>query len=289
LIVNDDAHPDEVFEIEPTDSGSVFAHLPWWLILTVAVVVTELTAHPAVGVSVLCLKFGWNDFRTSIWLRRRDLIPRRRDVCSLFYFASGMWRVCLWSFGLMFVAIMFVVAVEGRGVPPPKGPDPGRVMQPEVLACMGMWMMSFVAATLITILSVVLAWYRNVKVWISGSISDSRRRDEWPPRSRSRLSPESNLLKWWLIGSGAGLFVALFLFGMILLFSGLEAMNRQVRNGNNQGAAAVFGGLVGGGLPIISAVLILAIGGRIFERIGAQSATECWPDEGVLAASNPSG
>lgn len=277
--MNDDSRLDDVLEIELLDSGGLFSHLPWWLILAVAFVVTELTAHPAIGVSVLCLKFGWNDFRTSFWLRR-DSIPRRREVCSLFYFASGMWRVCLWSFGLMFAAIMLLVATEGGPVRQARAPNAGPEMPPEVMACVGMWMMSFVAATLITILSVVLAWHRRVKVWISGGISDSRRQNQWPPRPRPRFRPESNLLKWWLIGSGAGLFVGLFLFGILLLFSGLDAMNLQARNGNNQGGgAAVFGGLVGGGLPIISAILILVIGGRVLDRIGARSPAECWPSD----------
>ena len=99
-----------MFEIEPAESGGLLAHLPWWLILAIAFAVTELTAHPAIGVSVLCLKFGWNDFRTGLWLRHRDPFPHRGAVSFWFYLASGLWRVCLWSFALMFAAIFFLVA-----------------------------------------------------------------------------------------------------------------------------------------------------------------------------------
>ncbi len=287
--MNNDSRPDEVFEIEPPNSGGLFAHLPWWLILSIAFVVTEMTAHPAVGVSVLCLKFGWNDFRTSFWLRRCDPIPRRREVCSLFYFASGMWRVCLWSFGLMFVAIMFLVATEGGAARQARGPNAGPEMPPEVMACVGMWIMSFVAATLLTILSVVSAWYRRVKVWISGSISDSRRQNEWPPRPSIRRRPGENRLMLMLVGSGAGLFVVLFLIGIMLLFSGIDGMQRQAQNGNNQGAAVLFVGVVGVGMPIVSAFLILIVGERILRRIAASSPTECWPGEELIADTDPSG
>ena len=123
--MNDDPHANEVFEIEPTGSGGLFARLPWWLILAVACVVTELTAHPAIGVSVLCLKFGWDDFRTSAWLRHRDPNRQRGEVCSWFYLASGLWRVFLWSFALMLVAIMYLIATEPPQARRPNG-DPVR-------------------------------------------------------------------------------------------------------------------------------------------------------------------
>ena len=118
--MNDDAQSDEVFEIEQSGDSGVLAHLPWWLILTVAFVVTELTAHPAIGVGVLCLKFGWDDFRTALWLRRRDPNRRRGAVCSWFYLSSGLWRVFLWSFALMLVAILFLMATEP---PQARGPN----------------------------------------------------------------------------------------------------------------------------------------------------------------------
>lgn len=287
--MNADSRPDEVFAIEPIDSGGLFAHLPWWLILTVAFLVTEMTKHPAIGVSVLCLKFGWNDFRTSFWLRRRDPIPRRREVCSLFYFASGIWRVCLWSFALMFGAIIFLVVIEEGPVRRARAPNAGPAMPPEVSACMVMWIMSFVVATLGTILSVLLAWFYRVNVWISGSISESRRQNEWPPRPRPRLPAESNLLKWSLIGSGAALFVVLFLIGIVFLFSGMDAMNGRAWNGNNQGAAAIFSMLVGGGILICSTILILVIGSRVLDRIGAKSPTECWPEQTEAIVETPSG
>ena len=189
----------------------------------------------------------------------------------------------------MFVAIMFLVVNEAPRAGQVGRPNADPALSPEVLTCLVMWMSSFAAATLLTMWSVLIAWRHRVKVWISGEISVSQRQNEWPPRPTLRQRPNPNLLKWWIIGSGIGLFVGLFIGGIILLMTGLDAMNRQPRIANNGGGgAALFGGLVGAGAPIISAILIIFVGSRILERIGANSPAECWPLGELIAESNPS-
>jgi hypothetical protein len=279
--VSDKVRSNEVFEIEPAEPGGLLAHLPWWLILAVAFVVTELTAHPAIGVSVLCLKFGWNDFRTAIWLRRRDPDRKRGATCGWFYMASGLWRVCLWSFGLMFAAILFIVALDP--------PQPGRRgaqndpdLPPEVMTCMVMWLTSFASATLLTGTSILLAWRRRVKVWISASISESRRRDEWPPRPLPRARPERNLLRAWTIGTGLGAFVICFVLGMI----GLASLVGFVRAGNNPRAGAAFAVGIGVAIPIAAAFFCLTVAGLILNRTGASSPVDCWPAEQLEVSSD---
>src|SRR5262245_56584508 len=111
--------PDEVFEIEPRESGGLLVRMPWWFIAGVAFLVAEFTAHPAIGVIVLCLKFGWNDFLTALWLRRRDPDRERGATCSWFYCASGLWRVCVWSFALLFVILILILCTELK--PGPRG------------------------------------------------------------------------------------------------------------------------------------------------------------------------
>lgn len=273
--MNADSRPGEVFEIEPSDDGGLLSRLPWWLILTVAFVVTELTAHPAIGVSVLCMKFGWNDFRTGLWLRQRDPHRARGAVCSWFYIASGLWRVCLWSIGLSFVAIFFLLAIEG---PQLKQKNPA--MPPEVMACMVMWLLSFSAATLLTMVSAVLAWSRGVKVWISGRISEIRQLNVWPPRPVPKLRPDANLLKWWLIGAGAGVFVILFIVGLIFMFDGAK----RPAPGANKVA-----GFVAGTAPFVSALAIVFFGSVILEKTGAKSPEECWAEDADPSNSISSG
>lgn len=284
MIVNDDSRADDVFEVDPIDSGGMFAHLPWWLIFAVAFVVTELTAHPALGVGVLCLKFGWDDFRTALWLRRRDPNRRRGAVCSWFYLSSGLWRVFLWSFALMLMAIIFLVATEPPLV---RGPNRDPAPPPEMITCLCMCLASFAVATMFTVLAVGFAWRCRIKVWISGTISRSRRLNEWPPRPIQGLLNQSNLLKGWLIGTGAGLFVFLFVAGIALILAGVKVMlPRQL--GNNQKTAVLVAVIIGVGIPLLTAIFILVVRGHVLRRIEATSPAECWPAGELIPDSDPS-
>jgi hypothetical protein len=272
--VSDDARSNQVFEIEPAESGGLLGRLPWWLILSVAFVVTELTTHPSIGVSVLCLKFGWNDFRTAFWLRCRDPNRKRGATCGWFYLASGLWRVCLWSFGLMFVTIIFFVETQRLQPVPPKAQNEPN-LPPEIQTCMVMWLASFASAMLFTGAAILLAWRRRVKVWISASISESRRRDAWPPRPLPRMRPEANLLKYWAFGTGIGAFVVFFVIGLFLIdpFMGFD------RAGNNGPLAPVFGLVVVVGFPLLAVIFCPTMTGLVLQWFGARSPLECWPPE----------
>src|SRR5205823_1721793 len=49
----------------------------------------ELTTQPALGAVAVCLKFGWEDFRTARWLRRRDPNRRRGRACFWLYVGNA--------------------------------------------------------------------------------------------------------------------------------------------------------------------------------------------------------
>ena len=281
--MTDEPRPGDVFEIDPSESEGLLTCLPWWLILTIAFVVTELTAHPAIGASVLCLKFGWDDFRTAAWLRSRDPNQERGTACMWFYFASGTWRVFLWSFALIVVACLFLKATQ-----PPQVRDPNGNLSvpPEIITCLCMCLASFAVATVLTLIAAGSAWKRQVKVWISGPISQSRRLNEWPPRPiPGKLAP-TNLLKSWLIGTGAGFFLMLFVSGSAVSLAIVKVMLPGV--GNNQKSAVLSAVVVGVGLLLIAAMFILLSNDRIFSRIEANSPADCWPDEAADMASDPS-
>ena len=115
--MTDEPRPGDVFEIDPSQSEGLLKRLPWWLIGAFAALVAELTAHPSIGVVVLCLKFGWNDFQTALWLRRRDPIPLRGRICFWFYAASSLWRICISGFALMFVLAVILGVSAARQAP----------------------------------------------------------------------------------------------------------------------------------------------------------------------------
>ncbi|HLQ43826.1 MAG TPA: hypothetical protein VK137_03785, partial [Planctomycetaceae bacterium] len=85
--MTNDVRTGEVFEIEPQWSDGWHWPVPWWLLAAIAVAVAELTAHPALGVVIFCVKFGLNDWRTAAWLCRVD--PRRERSHTLWWFLIG--------------------------------------------------------------------------------------------------------------------------------------------------------------------------------------------------------
>ena len=184
----------------------------------------------------------------------------------------------------MLVAIVFLMATEP---PQARGPNRDPETPPEVITCLCMCLASFAVATMFTVLSVGFAWRRRIKVWISGTISRSRRLNEWPPRPIPGLFAPSNLLKGWLIGAGAGLFVFLFVAGIVLILVGVKAMlPRQI--GNNQMTVVLVAVIIGVGIPLLTAIFILVIRGHILRRIEAISPADCWPADELIPDSDPS-
>lgn len=282
--MNDDVRAGEVFEIEPADSGGMFAHLPWWLILAAAVVVTELTTHPSVGVTVLCLKFGWNDFRTGLWLRRRDPNQRRGAVCSWFYFSSGFWRVCVWSFALSIVAALVLHAIAevqqaARGAPP-NGNAPPPV---EVVTSLIVWLVSSGIATILTVIAGIKAWRHRTKVWISGSIAESRRRNEWPPRPVYRGRPTINLMSVLRLPTGILMFIALFLIAFVPFVVFVVRPNGPPPA--RIGSTAIILWLI---VSFVGALTIVVLSSGTYLRLVAFSPYECWPDHELDVDRNTS-
>ena len=281
--MTDETRPGEVFEFEPTQSDGLLAQLPWWLIAMVALVVAELTTHPSIGVVVFCLKFGWNDFQTAFWLRRHDPIPVRGKVCSWFYLSSGLWRVCISGFALMFALVPIIAIAEARqaagGVPQNAGGQPPA----ELITCMIVWMLSSLAATAVTFLAVGMAHWFPFKIWVSAVVPESRRRGDWPPGIRIGARPASNVFKWWLILSAIVVSVPLVVAGFVVLAATLGGPGARAAGQANLGLLACMVLVIG--LPL-TVVLVCE---RNFRRLGATDPTECWLKPLPLADSDPSG
>ena len=91
---------------------SRFAFLfSWTGLLMLGWLIYELTAQAALGVMALCVKFGWEDFCTAVWLRRKDPIRSRAKVGFWMYLASGLWKSAVTGI----VLAMIVVAALGDG------------------------------------------------------------------------------------------------------------------------------------------------------------------------------
>lgn len=150
--------------------------LIWPTLMALGWLIYELTSQPNLGVVIVCAKFGWNDFRTALWLRRRDPNRRRGWACFCFYLASGLWKMAITAVVAMF-AIGFLAGALEKGnqrAGPQQMPPwfPG--------ACLTA-LIGFLLSTVTTLLALWLGWRHGVRFWLSPSIHRYRRRDIWPP------------------------------------------------------------------------------------------------------------
>ena len=268
---------DDVFEIEQSTSPGLWERLPWWLILSVAGLVAELTNRPSMGVVVLCLKFGWSDFLTAFWLRRNDTDLAHGTTCFWFYVAAGMWRICLWSFLFFIVTLAaFGWFLEQRKQAQPAMKGQAHEFETELEACAGMWFTSAFIATSLTIFSTVRACRQNKKVWLSSSLSQSRTQAEWPPNPpQSR----SNQLRQCLSLAGIALAVSVAVSGIVISIIGIGFV--RAANGPFVNALAVCAFLLEMSCMLIAPFWILHVVDITNSRIGARTPQECWPEIAV--------
>ncbi len=259
----DDRH--ETFEIEERSQPGLLRRMPWWLIGSIAFAIGELTTHPAIGIVVLCLKFGWNDFLIGLWLRRRDPDRKRGAVCSWFYWALGLWRVGMWSF-ILFFGLMFMLGMLQAH--PEKGKDPIEIAYfGSIIAG------SIILAPVATFIGILRGWMTGRRVWLSSTIFESYQRREWPPVAAVGAP---NLLKRIVIMTGCMTLVfvlPVFVLGVISLLGAA-----QIQPVPQNAGAGVFGAVVGAGVPIGGACLVLWTCSAILKRLEADRPDRCWTD-----------
>lgn len=89
----------------------------WPVLIAAGILVYELTAQPGLGAAVACAKFGWDDFLTAFWLRKRDPDRARSWTCFWLYFASGLWKVATAGIVAMFSIGFLVVLLTEKQWP----------------------------------------------------------------------------------------------------------------------------------------------------------------------------
>lgn len=243
--MTDDVRAGEVFEIEPTTSGRHW-HIPWWLLLAVAIVVAELTAHPAIGVAVFCLKFGLNDWRTAAWLCRVDPQPRRSHSIWWFLVGSGFLKIFLMS------SIAFPVLAGWWKVITKQN------VKDEVLVAMTIGLCGMFFSFVVNHIGLYFASRRRVRVWLNRQLHLFRDRNVWPMRLTG-----ANRLREILNGSALPAILAFVVgIGCLIVFGMKQAFR-----------PAITSGIV----ALVSSLILLGHGLSV-KRIVARTSEECWGD-----------
>lgn len=284
--MTEELNHDEVSEFETQEPGGLFERLPWWLIGTIAVIAAEVTAHPSVGIVLACLKFGWNDFQTALWLWSRDPNAQRGFTCACFFLSSGLWRVCLRSFLFIGAFVMFIGLTSMLGIQPLALLAEGAQRRSEIefFTNASVWLSSCAVATTLTLASTPLAIRCRTKIWVSSSISDSRRRNEWPPRITRNGLPETNRLPSWIMATAIATFIPPLLFGVWSLLS-----SNPGTPSDHAGAGAVVKTMATGFLPFFGIIFVVPFAKAVSRRLAASCVAECWPDDEPSFESSSSG
>jgi len=234
------------------------------ILIAVGLVVYELTAQPGLGAAIACTKFGWDDFLTARWLRRRDSNRRRGRAEFWLYVAAGLWKTAVTA-----VVVMFAVAILMPFLP---GAAPGnRPMAASFLAALWTAFIGFGLSTLATAYTFASALRHRTRLWIDSRVHRDRREDRWPPTS----TPDRRNR------AGAVLFTALFL-GMLvalgLFYVVLSTALRGLAGPRLDGAhvAETLTNLFSCGAFLLIPVLILVFRDIIAQLALARTPEECW-------------
>jgi hypothetical protein len=239
--------------------------LSWPVLLVLAWILYELTAQPAIGVAALCLKFGWDDFRTAFWLRWMDANRPRGRACFWLYLASGLWTSAI-AGTVMTYGFLLVAGPQPQAVP-------GGGPSPHLIGAMLTALVGFGLCTLATGISLGVSLWYGIRLWLDPGVHHARRNHVWPPPDtpRGRHNRVGWLVVTALVLTGIPALV-LVLFAFALHFGAAGAGGRP--------AAPPFLALVLGmacvvGLPLF----ILAVREFLNRRVIAAAPSQCWGTE----------
>jgi hypothetical protein len=246
--------------------------LVWSALGLLAFIVYEATMQPALASAMLCVKFGWEDFRTAFWLKRKDPYRPRGKACRALYLASGLWRVSISATALFFVFI----AIEAKPAPRPQAGQPnaaGAALVPFLTAFFGYCLLA-----LTTCRALGLALYHGIKFWLDPAVHRARRQQIWPPSlvCKEKLNRINGLLL-------VAMFVIFFPLVLLAIIAGAIIANAIL--GPIQFVVGI-GGLSAGtfGIPIA----MLALKDFICRRIVARTPDECWERLELIEPGQPS-
>lgn len=245
--------------------------LTWSALIVAGWTLYELTTQPALAAVVICLKFGWEDFRTAFWLRRSDPYQARAKACFALYVASGLWKTAITA-TIMFFAIAVATAITERAGP---RPQPGKVDVP--LTFIGSLVTALIGYVLLAVATCRALWLslrHGIKLWLNSAVHRARRQGLWPPNEACKGSSNKAqrvLLTALLVLGIPALMIAIVNMVILADALGVKQANREdrlVMFVTTGMLAAVFG----------SGVVFLGLRDFLSRRIAAAIPCECWGD-----------
>jgi hypothetical protein len=238
----------------------------WPALLLIGWLLYELTQRPALAITTICLKFGWEDFRTALWLLRRDTRRGRAWACSWLYLSSGLWKTTVAALLLLTAYVIGLAIAESLRAQRGQQID----LEVELIASSLTGFVGAVLAVLMTCLAVLLALLCRAKLWLNRHVHRARREDRWPP-------PDEPAAR----GNRAGVLTLVVLvtiwLGLMVGFIIVMSARPRIRAGN---LGALW--LILFQVPWWAGLYLLYLGQNYLERVVfARSPSDCWGEAGA--------
>ena len=254
-----------ITDAEPAPPRRWPGALAWPAVFAIAFVIYELTNQPALAVIFLCVKFGWEDFRTAAWLVRQDADGRRGLACFFLYVSSGLWKTAITATLMIFGYVLVIIvhrAVGGGGMNL-------RFIGQQLAGAILTTLAGIVLSTAGVWVAVLHALANGRKLWLSPAVHQARRIRAWPPPAPlcGRRNSLDLLLWTTLIGVGGPALI----IGSAVLTAATVGPVRQ-GGGNALTFLAVLAGafLLAG---LFARWLVLRVVDR---KVVARRPAECW-------------
>lgn len=179
----------------------------------------ELTANSMLGIAVACMKFGWEDFLTAVWLLRFDHQRMRSIACAGFQAALGFVKACV--AGLVMVLAVLILAKSVRGAKQVAS------LEGQVVAAMLTIVGGGAAFAFMMAMGITSALFGRVQVWVGPESNRARRSQGWPPQSVQPSHRVANSAAALLAGASLLSGFAVW-FSTLIVFGACDLLSRPV-------------------------------------------------------------
>jgi hypothetical protein len=245
----------------------------WSAFLLIGFIVFEITARPQWGLAFVCLKFGWNYFRSAFWLLRVDPNRQRSWACFWLYLGAGLFKASVIALLAMFALTLVEVLCL------PANPLGQQALFQKALFEMFLLLLTaflgFGLSAVSTLVAIGLAKRHGIRFWLDGRIESARRSKAWPPY-HSSLAHSRLVSKNW---ASTLIFTAFVTIAYLFLVSTLIMVFLAHRNHPPVWEVVVIACFVSFVMVMYGGLLILCVFRvqRIsFPRLVASSPWECW-------------
>ncbi len=160
--------------------------LAWLAAIAASYLIFVISSDLGLGLAAISLRFGWSDFQTARWLRRRDPYRQRGVANFWLYASSGSWKAAQVAAVGQVIFFSTLVVNPTEGFKKPFNPDNRneRLETPLEKQLQKTTPICLVFATGFVVCAVLASWHsscKGPKLRLNKAVHQARKADVWPP------------------------------------------------------------------------------------------------------------